>query len=72
LVLRLRRQQVPLAIVVTESDASGFPVVMQELQTRFTPLAEIPMRGRAPLAVLASRSIEPLGIDPVTSLPCFQ
>jgi hypothetical protein len=41
LVLRLRRQQVPLAIVVTESDASGFPVVMQELQTRFTPLAEI-------------------------------
>ena len=72
LVLRLRRQQVPLAVVVTDGDASRFPVVMQELQTRFKPLTEIPMRGRTSLAVLASLSIEPLGIDPVTGLPCFQ
>ena len=71
LVDRLRQQQVPLALVLPDSDAERFPLVMAELRREFRPVLEIPVTGRANVVVLASRRIRPSGIDAATGLPCF-
>jgi hypothetical protein len=71
LVLRLREQTVPLAFVLTESDAERFPLVMDELRAYFDPLTEIPVEGQGSVRVRVSRRIQPSGVDKQTGLPCF-
>lgn len=71
LVLRMRRQQVPLALVLTEADRTVFPLVIAELETEFRPLVEIPVEGRGNVVVRIHRRFPTHGVDPATKLPCF-
>jgi hypothetical protein len=71
LLLRLRRQLVPLALVVTDADFGAFRLVMAEIERDFEPVLEIPVEGRASVQVRVSRHVRPRGVDAVTSLPCF-
>lgn len=71
LVSRLRRQQVPLALVLPGSDAERFPLVMNELRREFRPVLEIPVEGQDNVLVLANRRIHASSVDAATGLPCF-
>ena len=72
LVSRLRRQRVPLVLVVTDGDIAHFPIVVAELEARFQPLTTIPFRGHSDLALLGSRTMTTYGTDPAMGLPCFR
>lgn len=72
LVSRLRRQLVPLALILPDGDVDRLPIVKQQLDVQFRPLAELPVEGRANVLVRASRTITPRGVDAATGLPCFQ
>jgi hypothetical protein len=71
LVLKLRRQEVPLALILTEGDAGVFALVMAELDSEFRPLAEIPVVGRGTVLVRVNRRVRPSRVDVATGLPCF-
>ena len=74
LVAKMSGQDVPLAIVDPDGDAPSFHTVMQELETRFDRVGDVPMRreGRSRLLVLVNRAAAPAGIDAATGWPCFR
>ena len=72
LVSRLRQQQVPLALILTGSDAERFPLVMDALRRDFRPVLDIPVDGQGDVVVLASRRVRQKGVDVATGLPCFK
>ncbi|MGH9346124.1 MAG: hypothetical protein ACRD26_02550 [Vicinamibacterales bacterium] len=72
LVSRLRRQQVPLALVIPDSDAAAFPLVMRQVEMQFRPLAELPVEGRPNVLLRVSRVMTPRGVDAATGFPCFR
>ena len=55
LVRRLRQQDVPLALVLSDSDAARSVVVMGELESEFLPVVEIPIDGEESIAVRVNR-----------------
>ena len=71
LVLKLRRQDVPLALVLSEGDAAVFPLVMAELDSEFRSVWEIPVEGQGTARVSVNARIRPHHVDPATGLPCF-
>lgn len=71
-VSRLRRQRVPLALVLTDSDIAGFPLVLEQIDIQFRALTEIPLRDRPNARVLVGRYITPRGVDAESGWPCFQ
>jgi hypothetical protein len=71
-VLRLRQQQVPLALILTDSDAESFPLVMQELHMEFLPLTEIRANEHQTVLVRVKRGMEAHAVDAATGLPCFR
>lgn len=72
LVLRLRQQQVPLALILTDSDAESFPLVMQELHMEFLPLTEIRANEHQTVLVRVKRGMDAHAVDAATGLPCFR
>ena len=72
LVSRLRQQQVPLALVIQDSDAASYPLVMHQLEVQFRPLTELPLDGRPNVLVRVSRQMTPRSTDAATGLPCFR
>jgi hypothetical protein len=71
-VSRLRRQRVPLALVLTDSDIARYPRILQQLEIQFRPLTELPLEGRPNVLVRVSRHMSPRGVDARSGLPCFQ
>ena len=71
LVSRLRRQDVPLALVLTEGDARLFTVVMAELDTGFQSVREIIVEGQGVVDVRVNRRARMHRLDESTGLPCF-
>lgn len=71
-VLRMRQQDVPLALILTESEAKRFALVMAELETEFVPVGEIPVEEGGSVLVRAHRRVKPVGIDAATGFPCFR
>ena len=71
LVLRLREQEVPLALVMTEGDAAEFTLVMAELESEFQPAGEIQVEEQGPIVVRTNRRVTAHGRDAETGLPCF-
>jgi hypothetical protein len=71
LVSRLRTQDVPLALVLTEGDARLFSVVMAELDARFQSVREIVVEGQGIVDVRVNRRATSSRLDDATGLPCF-
>ena len=71
LVSGLRRQDVPLALVLTEGDARLFSVVMAELDARFQSVREIIVEGQGVVDVRVNRGARKDRVDAATGLPCF-
>jgi hypothetical protein len=72
LVARLRRQDVPLALVLAESDVVSFPVVMAALATDFRPVADHEVNGRPVARLLVSGRFIVRDFDAATGWPCFR
>jgi hypothetical protein len=71
LVSRLRTQDVPLALVLTEGDARLFSVVMAELDAGFQSVREIIVEGQGVVDVRVNRRARTDRLDESTGLPCF-
>ena len=71
LVSRLRTQDVPLALVLTEGDARLFSVVMAELDAGFQSVREIIVEGQGVVDVRVNRRARTNRLDESTGLPCF-
>jgi hypothetical protein len=71
LVLKLRRQDVPLAFILTEGDARTFALVMAELDGEFQPVADIAVGSRGRVLLRVNRHNRPYDVDAATGLPCF-
>jgi hypothetical protein len=71
LVLTLREQDVPLALVLTEGDAASFALVMAELEAEFEPAGTFEIEGQDTVLVRVSRRATPRSVDTATGLPCF-
>jgi hypothetical protein len=71
LVSRLRRQDVPLALVLTEGDARLFTLVMAELDAGFQSVREITVEGQGVVDVRVNRRARTDRLDESTGLPCF-
>lgn len=68
----LRRDDVPLAVVLPDADFADFEFVVRELDTEFPPFAEVPIEGHDGAIVLrANRRIRPARVDETTGWPCF-
>jgi hypothetical protein len=68
---RLQGQQVPIALVLSPSEASLFPFVLAEIERSFTPVQEVPIEEYGSVSVRVNRRMTPTGTDAMTGLPCF-
>jgi hypothetical protein len=72
LVLKMRTQDVPLALVLPQDDVASFTLIMAELENEFRLAGEIPVEGRGSISVRVNRRTKPHGLDTATGLPCFR
>jgi hypothetical protein len=71
LIARLREQEVPLALVLTDSEADQMVLVMAELRSTFRFVRAIPVDGDNVLVHVNPR-VPVTGTDAATGLPCFR
>lgn len=72
LVLKMRTQDVPLALVLPRDGVASFPLIMWELENEFRLVGEIPVEGLGSVFVRVNRRTQPDGVDIATGLPCFR
>jgi len=72
LVQKMRKQDVPLALVLPQDDVAKFTLVMAELENAFRLADEIPVEGVGSVLVRVNRRTQPQGVDTATGLPCFR
>jgi hypothetical protein len=72
LVQKMRKQDVPLALVLPQDDVAKFTLVMAELEDAFRLADEIPVEGVGSVLVRVNRRTQPQGVDTATGLPCFR
>jgi hypothetical protein len=71
LVLKMREQSVPLALVLTRGDIDLSVLVKAELETEFAQVGVIAVDEDARVFVRANRRMRPTRTDAATGLPCF-
>jgi hypothetical protein len=71
LVLRMREQNVPLALVLTDGDADQFAIVMAELEAEFVPATEYVIDEEDKILVRVNRRLRASHTDAATGLPCW-
>jgi hypothetical protein len=71
LIARLRQQDVPVALVLTDSDADEMDLVMAEVQSAFRFVQAVPVGG-GNILIHVNRRATATGTDAVTGLPCFR
>ena len=72
LVQKMRKQEIPLALVLPQDDLALFTLVMAELENEFRLADEIPVEGLGSVLVRVNRRTQPHGVDTATGLPCFR
>jgi hypothetical protein len=71
IVLRMREQNVPLALILTDGDADRFEIVMSELAAAFAPATEYVIDEDDKILVRVNRRLRALHTDAATGLPCW-
>jgi hypothetical protein len=72
LVARLHDQRVPLVILMTEGDAAASAIVMAAVHAGYDPVRDFEMQNRAPVRLLASRTVRATSTDAELGLPCYR
>jgi hypothetical protein len=71
LVLKMRQEDVPIALVLTDSDINESILVRNELESEFVVIGEIPVDDNDRIVVRANRKARPVRADAATGFPCY-